>query len=196
MEKNQKFSAEQSLHLIQSMIEKAKQDVANNSFYLLLWGWLIFIAALLNFGLMKFTDLEQPYLAWNLVWIGAIASIIKGVKDSKKIAVKTFVGETMKVFGISQGILYTGLAFFFGKYDLWAISFPLYILVYAVTCFFMGALMQFPLLKWTGLLCLPIMVIGVYVSFDWQLLLMALAILISYIIPGHVLSAKEKLQNK
>ena len=196
MENNQKFSAEQSLHLIQSMIEKAKQDVANNSFYLLLWGWLIFIAALLNFGLKKFTDFEQPYLAWNLVWIGAIASIIKGVKDSKKIAVKTFVGETMKVFGISQGILYSGLAFFFGKYDLWAISFPLYILVYAVTCFFMGALMQFPLLKWTGLLCLPIMVIGVYVSFDWQLLLMALAILISYIIPGHVLSAKEKLQNK
>ncbi len=196
MEKNQKFSVEQSLQVIQSMIEKAKQDVANNSFYLLLWGWLIFIAALLNFGLMKFTHFEQPYLAWNLVWIGAIASIIKGVKDSRKIAVKTFVGETMKVFGISQGILYTGLAFFFGKYDLWAISFPLYILVYAVTCFFMGALMQFPLLKWTGLLCLPIMVIGVYVSFDWQLLLMALAILISYIIPGHVLSAKEKLQNK
>ena len=196
MEDNQKFSAEQSLRLIQSMIEKAKQDVANNSFYLLLWGWLIFIAALLNFGLMRFTSFEQPYLAWNLVWIGVIASIIKGVKDSKKIAVKTFVGETMKFFGISQAILYTGLAFFFGKYDLWHISFPLYILVYAVTCFFMGGLMQFPLLKWTGLLCLPIMVIAVFVSFEWQLLLLGLAILISYIIPGHVLYMKEKTQNK
>lgn len=196
MEDNQNFSAEQSLQIIQSMIQKAKQDVANNSFYLLLWGWLIFTAALLNFGLMKFTRFDQPYLAWNLVWIGAIASIIKGVKDSKKITVKTFVGETMKVFGISQVILYFGLAFFFGKYDLWAISFPLYILVYAVTCFFMGALMQFSLLKWTGLLCLPIMVIAVFVSFDWQLLLIALAILISYIIPGHVLYMKEKLQNK
>ena len=69
MENNQKFSAEQSLQLIQSMIEKAKQDVANNSFYFLLWGWLIFIAALLNFVLMKFTDFEQPYLAWN--WFGS-----------------------------------------------------------------------------------------------------------------------------
>ena len=196
MEDNQKFSAEQSLHLIQSMIEKAKQDVVNNSFYLLLWGWLIFIAALLNFGLMRFTGFEQPYLVWNLVWIGVIASIIKGIKDSKKIVVKTFVGETMKFFGISQAILYTGLAFFFGKYDLWHISFPLYTLVYAVTCFFMGALMQFPLLKWTGLLCLPIMVIAVFVSFEWQLLLLALAILISYIIPGHVLYMKEKIQNK
>ena len=196
MEHNQNFSAEQSLHLIQSMIEKAKQDVANNSFYLLLWGWLIFIAALLNFGLMRFTSFEQPYLVWNLVWIGAIASIIKGIKDSKKIAVKTFVGETMKFFGISQAILYTGLAFFFGKYDLWHISFTLYTLVYAATCFFMGALMQFPLLKWTGLLCLPIMVIAVFVSFEWQLLLLALAILMSYIIPGHVLYMKEKIQNK
>ena len=196
MENNQNLSAEQSLQLIQSMIQKAKHDVANNSFYLLLWGWLIFIAALLNFGLMKFTRFEQPYLAWNLVWIGAIASIIKGIKDSKKIAVKTFVGETMKIFGISQGILYFGLAFFFAKYDLWTVAFPLYILVYAVTCFFMGALMQFPLLKWTGLLCLPIMVIAVYVSFEWQMLLMASAILISYIIPGYVLSVKEKIQNK
>lgn len=195
MEDNQKFSAEQSLRLIQSMIEKAKQDVANNSFYLLLWGWLIFIAALLNFGLMRFTSFEKPYLAWNLVWIGAIASIIKGIKDSKKIAVKTFVGETMKFFGISQFILYSGLAFFFGKYNLWHISFPLYILVYAVTCFFMGSIMQFPLLKLTGLLCLPIMVVGVFVSFEWQLLLIALAILISYVIPGHVLYRKEKTQN-
>jgi hypothetical protein len=196
MEHNQNFSAEQSLQVIQSMIEKAKQDVADNSFYLLLWGWLIFIAALLNFSLMRFTGFEQPYLAWNLVWIGVIASIVKGIKDSKKIAVKTFVGETMKFFGISQAILYTGLAFFFGKYDLWHISFPLYILVYAVTCFFMGALMQFPLLKWTGLLCLPIMVIAVFVSFEWQLLLLALAILISYIVPGHILYMKEKIQNK
>ena len=196
MENNQEFSAEQSLQIIQSMIQKAKQEVASNSFYLLLWGWLIFIATLLNFGLMKFTSFEQPYLAWNLVWIGAIASIIKGVKDAKKMTAKTFVGETMKFFGISQAILYSGLAFFFGKYDMWSIALPLYILIYAATCFFMGAVIQFSFLKWTGLLCLPIMVIAVYVSFEWQLLLLALAILISYIIPGHLLSVKEKLQNK
>lgn len=192
-EKN--FSPEESFKIIQSMIQKAKQEVANNSFYFLLWGWLVFTAALLHFGLMKFTGFAQPYLAWNLMWIGAIASIIKGVRDSKKRTVKTFVGETMKYFGISQGILYFGLAFVFAFYDLWPVSFPLYILMYSVTCFFMGAFMQFSLLKWTGLLCLPLVFISVYVSFDRQLLFLALAILISYIIPGHVLSAREKTQN-
>lgn len=196
MHNDQNFSAEQSLQVIQSMIQKAKQDVAGNSFYLLLWGWLIFIAAILHFVLMKFTDFEYPYIVWNLMWIGGIASMIKGIRESRKATVKTFVGEAMKFFGISQMILYAGLIFIFGRYDLWHISFPFYILMYAAACFFMGALLQFPLLKWTGLLCIPIIVVCIYLSFQWQLLLLALAILISYIIPGHVLNAKEKLQNK
>ena len=196
MEDNQKFSAEQSLHLIQSMIEKAKHDVANNSFYLLLWGWLVFVAAISHFLLMKFTNFGQPWLAWNLMLIGVIASIVRGIKESKKESVKTYIGETMKYFGICLAILYCSLAFIFGYNDLWEFSYPIYILIYAVACFFMGSIMQFNLLKWTGLLCLPIMVFSVYVSYEWQLPLLALAILISYIIPGHVLSAKEKLQNK
>lgn len=196
MEDNQKLTAEQSLHLIQSMIQKAKQDVANNSFYLLLWGWLVFIAALLHFGLLKFTSFQQPWLAWNLMWVGMITSIIKGIKDSRKVIVKTFVAETMKYFGISLGILYCGLAFIFARFDLWDISFPLYILVYAVACFFMGSLIQFSLLKWTGLSCVVFVILSVFVGYDWKLLFMAMAVLISYIIPGHVLYMKEKIQNK
>lgn len=194
MDNNQKFSVEQSLQVIQSMIEKAKQDVVKNSFYFLLWGWLVFITALLNFILMKFTDIKHPYIVWNLMWIGVISSIIKGVKESKAEKVKTYVGETMKFFGFSMAIIYCSLAFIFGKYNLWHYSFPFYILIYAAACFFMGSIMQFSLLKWTGLLCIPIMVISVFVAYEWQLLLLALAVLISYIIPGHMLSVKEKTQ--
>ncbi len=191
---DEKFSAEQSLLIIQSMIQKAKQDVVRNSFYFLLWGWLVFITAILNFVLMKFTDFKQPYLVWNILWIGVIASIVKGVKEDKSEKVKTYLGETMKYFGISMAIIYCSLAFIFGKYDLWHYSFPFYILIYAAACFFMGSIMQFNFLKWTGLLCIPIMVISVFVSYDSQLLLLALAVLLSYIIPGHILSAKEKLK--
>lgn len=195
MEDNQKFSAEQSLQVIQSMIEKAKQDVVRNSFYFLLWGWLVFITALLNFVLMKFTEVRHPYIVWNLMWIGVIASIVKGVKEGRSEKVKTYVGETMKYFGFCMAIIYCSLAFIFGKYGLWHYSFPFYILIYAAACFFMGSIMQFPLLKWTGLLCIPIMVASVFVAYEWQLLLLALAVLLSYIIPGHMLSAKEKTQN-
>ena len=196
MEDNQKFSAEQSLQVIQSMIQKVKEEVANNSFYFLLWGWLVFIAAVLNFVLIKFTEFKYPYLVWNLMWVGVVMSIIKGISESKKEKVKTYIGETMRYFGISTGIIYCGLPFIFGSYNLWHYSFPFYILIYTAACFFMGSIMQFPILKWLGLLCLPIMVISVFIGFEWQLLLMALAILIAYIIPGYILSAREKTKNK
>ena len=191
----EKFSPEQSLQVIQSMIEKVKQDVQDNSFYFLMWGWLVFIAALLHFALMMFKDFKQPYHAWNLMLVGVIVSIIKGIKESKKEKVKTYVGETMNYFGINLGITYAGLAFIFGKFDLWIYSFPIYILLYAVACFFMGSVMQFALLKWAGLSCLLIVIVSVYVDYQWQLLLMALAVLLAYIIPGHILKTRANNQN-
>lgn len=196
MQENQNFSAEQSLKVIQFMIQQAKQDVLKNSFYFLLWGWLVFITAILHFVLMKFTDIDQSYLVWNIMWIGVVASIVKGIKEGRSEKVKTYLGDTMKYFGFCMAIIYCSFAFIFGKYDLWHYSFPFYILIYAAACFFMGSMMRFPLLKWTGLLCLPIMIVSVFVAYEWQLLLLALAVLISYIIPGHMLSAKEKNQNR
>ena len=188
------FSPEQSIRVIQSMIEKTKQDLQENSFFFLLWGWLVLIAALLHFGLMKFTNFSYPYIVWNLMFVGVVASIVKGVKEHRKEVVKTYIGEAMKYFGISMGIIYCSLAFIFGYFNLWEYSYPIYILIYAVAGFFMGSMMQFTFLKWAGLSCLLIMVASVFVGFEWQLLLLALAVLIGYIIPGHILSAKEKLQ--
>ena len=188
----EKFSPQDSLQVIQSMIDKAKQGLQANSFYFLLWGWLVFAAAVFHFILMKFTDFKYPYIVWNLMWIGAIASIIKGVRSGKTEKVKTYVGETMKHFGISIGIIYGGLAFIFARYQIWHFSYPVYILVYAMSCFFMGSLMQFSFLKWAGLSCLAIMAVSVFVDYEWQLLLMAFAVFISYILPGHMLHAKKR----
>ena len=43
------FSPEESLQVIQTMIEKTKSKVVDNSFYFLLWGWLVFIASIGQF---------------------------------------------------------------------------------------------------------------------------------------------------
>jgi hypothetical protein len=192
---DEQFSPHQSLQVIQSMIDKAKQNLQNNSFYFLMWGWLVFIAALLHFFLLYYAGYKYAYLAWNLMWIGVVATIVNAVRRDKKPHVKTFIDEAMSYFGISLAIIYSGLAFFFGKLDLWQYCYPLYILVYAAACFFMGALMQFSFLKWAGILCLPLMVTSLFVEARWQLPLMALAVLIAYIIPGHILHARYKHQN-
>ena len=43
------FSPEESLQVIQSMINQTRNSVVDNSFYFLLWGWLVRLGELLHF---------------------------------------------------------------------------------------------------------------------------------------------------
>lgn len=43
------FSPEQSIRLIQSMIDRTRQNVFENSRYFLLWGWCSFAASIGQF---------------------------------------------------------------------------------------------------------------------------------------------------
>jgi hypothetical protein len=176
-----------SLQIIQEMIEKTKNNLRQNSFYFLLWGWLVFVAALAQFVLLYWVKYTHHYLVWNLMWIGIIISIVHGIRSSRKESVRTYLGETMKYFGMGLGILYVCMVFIFSKNQLWEHAFPFYILVYAFACFFMGSVMQFRPLVWGAICCLGIMAVSLYVAYHWQLLLLAAAVLVSYIIPGHLL---------
>ena len=74
------FSAPDSLRLIQEMIQSAKQDLSDNSFDLLLWGWLVLAAALVHYGLLQ-TDFDKPWLAWPLLMgVGTVAAFVNGAR--------------------------------------------------------------------------------------------------------------------
>lgn len=79
----EKFSPEQSLQLIQSMISRTKQNMSDNSIYFLIWGWLTFIAFIGQFILKHILQHEKHYMIWLVVIIGIIFSIYQGKKDEK-----------------------------------------------------------------------------------------------------------------
>ncbi len=190
----EKFTPEQSLQLIRTMIEKVKQDVTENSFFLLLWGWLVFAAAILHYALMKFTSFAQPWLSWNLMWVGAAISIYYGIRKGRRQKTRTFLDDTMRLFGIGTGIMFTVLAFIMGAFEIWMYSFPIYFALYGYMTFVIGAIIRFPLLRWAAGCCWAIAIVSVFANFDIQLLLMALVVLISYIVPGYVLQSRQKTQ--
>lgn len=191
---NQNFSAEESINLIRAMIEKVKKDVSGDSFFLLLWGWLIFFAAMLQYTLMVIIKWPHHYLSWNLMWVGAIISIIYGARQVKRQKVKTYISETMKYFGIGCGITFTLLALFFGYHEMWVYIFPVYFIFYGFLSFISGAILQFAPLKLAAAACWIIGVISIFVRFEMHLLLMALAVLFAYIIPGYIL--RKRYQNQ
>lgn len=190
----EKFSPEDSLRLIQSMIEKTKEDFAQNAFFYLLWGWLIFIASLMQYVLLVIVHYPKHYLVWNLMWVGGIISIVYGIRFKRKLRVKTYMSEAMELFGVGSGISFTILVLVFGYNNVWQFAFPVYLVLYGFCSFASGAILRFKPLRWAAFVCWGIAIVSVFVSYQTQLLLIALAVLSSYIIPGYLLREKNRKQ--
>ena len=62
MEEN--FNPQQSLELIESMINRAKDKFAEDGFSYLLWGWVVFACSIAEFMLLHFFQYPYHYMVW------------------------------------------------------------------------------------------------------------------------------------
>ncbi|MFY7900713.1 MAG: hypothetical protein ACOVNY_11060 [Chitinophagaceae bacterium] len=193
-EKDTPFSPQESIKLIQSMIEKSRNAYVDNSFYFLFWGWLIFSCCVVQFVLIQM-HVPQHYYIWMLTVVGGIVSGIYGSKQSKKITTKTFVDE-------ANEMLWTALIFSFlvllcinmTTKNGWQNAFGYYILLYAIGTFVTGKLLQFKPLVYGSIINFILAAICSKFSYEFQLLIAATALLTSYIIPGHLLRIQYNKQ--
>ena len=58
------FSPQQSLQLIESMINRAKDKYAEDGFMYLLWGWLVFACSIMQFVLLHVFGYTYHYIVW------------------------------------------------------------------------------------------------------------------------------------
>jgi hypothetical protein len=191
MQTNDKnFNEAQSLDLIHRMIETAKQQIDDDSFYFLLWGWLVFIASLSNFVL---DQMGTGLGGWGWVFLmplGGIVTMIYSAREKKKRNVKTYTDEIMKYvlisFGVSLAIVLGSQAF------LQMNTYPMVLIVYGAWLFSAGGALKFRPLMAGGIINWTLAVASFFSNFEIQLLLLAAAVLLGYIIPGYMLKAKYK----
>jgi hypothetical protein len=188
------FSPEESLQVIQSMIDQAKNSVADKSFYFLLWGWLVLIGALLQYTLKVIVRTDAHPAAWNIMFIGVIVSIFHRVKQRKR-QVKTYVDEGLGNIWTCLGVIQGLIVFIFARRGGWENCYTIFILLYSTGCFLTGRLLKFPPLIWGAMGCWALAILTTFVNYDMNILLMAAAILISYIIPGYLLRREHKQQS-
>lgn len=188
----EKFSPEQSLRIIQSMISKTKQDMSDNGIYFLVWGWLTFIACTGQFVLKNIVGYEKHYQVWWLIVVGIIFSTWYGIKEKKTQKARTYVGDSMKYLWIGMGASYFVLSMILTKIG-WSTSvFPFFIMMYGLGTFVSGSILQFRPLIIGGIIAWALAIGAAYVEYDYQMLFGAAAILISYIIPAYMLRVKNK----
>jgi len=173
----------EKLKVIYDMIENSKTRIRENAFFFLLWGWLVLLASLSHFIMMRM-GIFYSFLAWPVIMsVGMIVSVIAGIRMGKRSGYITHI-DTAVIY-LWYGFFFTllvVLAFSIGGKIPWEISNALIIAMYGL-----GTFLKFkPLI--IGGICCWIIALGVFiVPGEYTLLLVSLSIIIAYLIPGYLL---------
>ena len=187
-----KMSEKESLELIMSMINKAKNRVSESGTLYLLWGWLVLFCCIVQFAGLHFFNYENSYFIWFSTWILLIYQIFYIRKKRKRISVKTYMHE---VNGYVWWVFFISLmlVIFIGSYlKKYEVINPLILMLYGMPTFLSGIILKFRPLIIGGICCWILAVISVFISPDYHLLLVALAIIAGWIIPGYILKQNFK----
>jgi hypothetical protein len=125
--------------------------------------------------------------------IGAVASVIAGIRMGKKALVITIIDKAMIYLWWGFGILMI-IILAMTSFDKipWQATSPLIISLYGLGTFVSGGVLKFKPLIVGGIACWVISIIAFFASPANVLLLTALSIIIAYLVPGYMLKSKEE----
>jgi hypothetical protein len=188
------INPQESLALINNMINAAKNKLADNGFFYIFWGWLAAFSAMFHFVTIKM-GYEWGGIVWAIVMpLGGIISGIYGYKQGKSKRVKTHIDTYLGyLWGGVLIAMFITLGFMF-EHGVKHTYFFL-MLLYGVATFISGGILNFKPMIFGSLFSFACAVVSVFLCEVDQLLIISIALLLSYIIPGHLLRAKYKSQN-
>jgi len=186
---SENLSAQESLDIITTMINQAKENVQKDSFYFLLWGWVVVLANLGVYILLKYTTYPNPFIVWSITIPAALISVIYGIRRGKQSSVTTHLEKINTGIWIGFGI--TCITFVvFGVRLGWQIN-PIITTLCATPTFVSGLILRFKPLMFGALALWILGTTSFLVSMDLQHLLSAIALTLGYLIPGYMLRSHE-----
>lgn len=197
MIQEENFNEQQSLALIESMIKTAKNQFSENGFSYLLWGWVVFFCSIAQFVLLHFYQYPKHYMVWLITFLVVIVQVFYVSKQKKKQRVRTYtdelVGYLWLTFVICMMITFFTLGANHIKDEI--LRYPLLLLLYGMPTFLSGIVLRFRPLVIGGICCWVLSILASFLAYDYQILLVSIAMLVAWIIPGYRLRAKYKASN-
>lgn len=179
----------ESLEIIENMYLESKKTLHRNSFYFLVWGILLTIAGLVEY---QFFGMGNFWMVWPIVsFIGVIASVIYGIRESKSSGGQTS-GDRITSFtwGAFAFTLVIGI-FYALMNDLspHAIS----LMLAGAATFISGGISKFTPFIWGGIILEMGAIICGFILVETHLhsLVFSISILFGYVVPGIILRKKE-----
>jgi hypothetical protein len=212
------LSEKESLELINSMISSARNNLQKETGNIFLfWGYVIALLALANLVLLLV--IPEPvsyysYCVWFATPLGLFGYLFLLRKNKKIQVVTTYVDKVMTYVWIAFGISVLVLVIFMLLYSIpgfrsengplvfsywahWSLMIPFMLMLYGFALFVSGLAYRFSPLVIGAVICWACtLIISLVTSFahamEIQLASLILSVIAGYIIPGHLLTIKEK----
>ncbi len=190
MKTDKKLTPSDSIRIINEMIETSKGNIQDNANYFIIWGYVVLLACILHFVLLKFTDFEKPYLAWLIVLIGFIPTTIYSKRQIKKNKIFTHIDRINIFLWLTFGISYIIFIAYMSKFNYQI--FPFVFLLVGNCVFMSGINLKFKPLIAGGIIYWAGTIVSFYLSLEYLLLLTFILIIIAYLLPGYLLKYKKE----
>ncbi|MEO6314217.1 MAG: hypothetical protein ABIU63_04765 [Chitinophagaceae bacterium] len=192
------ISRQQSLAIIESMINKAKNQFSENGFAYLLWGWVILFCSVSQYVLQYVMHQPKHYLVWMLTWVAAIVQVIDATKRKKRKAVKTYTDEIIGYVWMTFVVMLLLCGILVGKVlepGQFYVANIIILVLYGMPTLLSGVILKFRPLVTGGICCWILAVLASFVAPQFIILLIAAAVVAAWIIPGYLLRSRYRREN-
>jgi len=198
METENDFSPQQSLQLIESMINRSKDKFAEDGLMYLFWGWLVFACSLLQFMLLHIMQYPRHYIVWLATIPAFIFQFFYVYRKRKQQTVVTYTGYIIGFVWITFAVVIILLGFLIGFLttgEYYTHIIHILLAVYGMPVFLTGVIIRFRPLIYGGIACWILCIASTFIKvYDYQFLCIPVSMLVAWIIPGYMLRLKSKSQ--
>ncbi len=214
--KDESLSHEQSLELINTMINKARDSFHDTGIGAMLWGAVIAICSLVKFFEL-YVGFKLPFDIYLLTLVAIIPQVLITMKEKKNRRAKSYDDVFMDYiwlgFGISIFLLIHVNNMVFQHWQPVAIEYkeltghaaafrfsefvmPLFLILYGLPTFITGAACKFKPMFWGGIFCWICSIVTVYTEMKTDLLLTAASAILAWFVPGLIMEKQYRQAKK
>jgi hypothetical protein len=201
------FSHEESLRLINTMINKARNSYHDTGVGPMLWGSVVGICGFVSFLRIQL-GFQLPFDIWLLTVVAILPQVYLGIKASRTRRVKAYEEDTMDALWICFGIGIFILSFISSyimttikpilddyadrhgsrpAFGYSSISTAFFLLWYGFPTIVTGVLRSFKPMLAGGILCWILCIVSVFTPLKIDMLLTSVAAIFAWLIPGIIL---------
>ncbi|HVZ26482.1 MAG TPA: hypothetical protein VG842_10525 [Sediminibacterium sp.] len=179
------MSEQESLALITSMIQKARNSYIETGVGPLCWGVLISFCSLFTWAEKHF-DFQLGADIWLLSLIALIPQVYFSVRARKTQQHVAHDEIVMNYVWSAFAVCIFLLSFYASQVQAPHVT-ALHMMIFGIPTFITGGFRRFPPMIIGGLICWICCVVSVYTDFETDMLLMAASALFAWLIPGIIL---------